>query len=144
MSLRQVVFVVAACTVPDKHELEIHATGDAGTTASHDAASTPDTTAPVLATVSPAPGSAWRHGPILLTFDEPLDAGSIAATTAVATFSGDPIRASVTFQAPEAVVITLDKLPKHEGTLVLVVSATIADLAGNTIAQPLAFATEIQ
>ncbi len=38
-----------------------------------------DETPPVLASVTPAPGmQVWLHAPIRVTFDEPLDEGSVA------------------------------------------------------------------
>lgn len=149
--LRQVVVVVvvaaAGCIVPDKHEAS--APSDAAVTVIRDAPSTadaavPDTTAPTLVDVNPAPGASWRHSPIHLTFGEPLDAASVLATTVTATFKDDPVTATITFEPPQAVVIKVGHLSKNAGLLELTVSATIADLAGNAIAAPLQFSAALE
>ena len=145
---------VAACTVADKHApggMTVH--GDGGVTVHADAAkpavdaAVPDTQPPHLVDVQPPPGAMWRHSPIHLTFDEPLAAASVLATTVTASFTEtdahNDVTATIGFEAPASVVLALDHIPKEAGTLNVTVSATIADLAGNTIAQPIELVAQL-
>lgn len=100
-------------------------------------AEVPDRTPPQLVSVSPAAGSSvWLHAPIRITFDEPLDANSVAMAVA-AHVAGTAVPAQLAFEAPSTLVVTLAPDVRGVGGLALDVTGSVADLAGNAQTAPI-------
>lgn len=97
----------------------------------------PDLRPPSLASVSPTAGDpVWLQSPVRLTFDEPLDAASIAVT-ASASMAGTAVPAQITFDPPSSLVIRVPTSARGVGALAVAVTGSVADLAGNTSSTPI-------
>ncbi|HUS26992.1 MAG TPA: Ig-like domain-containing protein [Kofleriaceae bacterium] len=106
-------------------------TADAPPDAAPDA-SVPDTTPPHLLSVTPANGTpTWLGAPVRFVYDEPLDAQSVAALTASAQLDGSVVGASVSFEAPSTIRVTLDTSARGVGSLSLHLGGSVEDAAGN-------------
>jgi len=109
--------------------------GDAAPDAPPDAppdAWEPDTTPPHLLQVTPTAGSpVWLGAPIRFVYDEPLDAQSVAALNANAQVAGTAVTATVVFEAPSTVRVTIDPAARGVGSLAIHLTGSIEDLAGN-------------
>lgn len=130
------VAVLAGCSSP-----VTTATPDAADTGDPDDAGDPvaDTTPPGLAAIAPAPSSSvWLHAPIRLVFDEPLDPASASASEVTVQLGGEPVAATIVFDAPNTLAIELDPALRGVGTLAIEVDARATDLAGNTFVDAIA------
>jgi len=96
-----------------------------------------DETPPALTTISPGQGTAWLHAPIRFTFDEDLTAASVNASTATATLGGQALDATVSFEPPRTVVVTLDTAAKGIGALEVHLAPKVKDDAGNMMSDPI-------
>lgn len=93
----------------------------------------PDTTPPHLVSVSPSDGSpVWLGSPVRFVFDEPLDAQSAASLSATAQVGGSAVTASVAFEAPSTIRVTLDPAARGVGSLALHLGGSVADAVGNS------------
>jgi hypothetical protein len=100
-------------------------------------ADVPDVTPPSVATVSPGAGAlVWLHAPIRVTFDEPLNASSIALSVS-ATLAGSPVAAQLALEPPRTIAITLPASLRGVGTLELDITGSVADEAGNVQSAPI-------
>lgn len=152
------VILVAACNPPATSSRE----ADAGATADDDAMidagrsadasdaaidaspdAGPDLTAPSLVEASPSSGEAWLHAPIRLVFDEDITAASAAMSSVSATLSGEAITATLAYEAPRTLVVTLDPAARGVGVLGVHVSPNVADTAGNAQTAPIDLALTI-
>ncbi|HEX5058113.1 MAG TPA: Ig-like domain-containing protein [Kofleriaceae bacterium] len=98
----------------------------------------PDTMPPFLASITPVTGTAvWLHAPIRLTFDEPIEATSIAMTV-TATLAGSAVPAQLAFEAPSTLIVTLAANVRGVGALDVGITGTLTDLAGNVYSSPIA------
>jgi hypothetical protein len=98
----------------------------------------PDTTPPHLVSVTPNDSSpTWLGAPLRFVFNEPLDAQSAAALGATALVAGVAVSATVAFEAPATIRVTLDPTARGVGSLAVQLSGSLEDEAGNaaTIAE---------
>jgi hypothetical protein len=104
---------------------------DAGIDAGSDAA-VPDTTPPHLVAVTPTSGSAtWLGGPVRFVYDEPLDAQTVAALSVTAQAAGTAVNATVAFEAPSTVRVSLEANARGVGALAIHLAGSLEDTAGN-------------
>jgi len=145
------VILLSACNVPDKSNLDAGATNDGGVDgavldAEIDAPpdTGPDLVAPSLVETSPASGTnAWLHAPIRFVFDEDLVATSAMMSSATVTLGGQPVTATVSFEAPRTLVLTLDAAVRGLGALAIHLQPMAADLAGNVTTAPIDVALDV-
>ena len=118
------------------------APADAATLPDADAApepEIPDTDPPHLLGVTPV-GDAWLHEPIRFELDEKIVAPNLTVT---ATVGGAPVSATTAIVPSaidpdgHAIVVTIDPAARGVGALAITVSGSVADGAGNLLAQPL-------
>jgi hypothetical protein len=103
---------------------------DASPYASADAA-VPDTTPPHLVSVIPQAGTeTWLGAPVRFVYDEPLDAEHVAVT-ASAQLAGAGVTATVAFDPPSTIRVTLDPTTRGVGTLEVHIAGSIEDAVGN-------------
>jgi len=107
---------------------------DAGTVADAPDAQPPDTEPPRVISAAPEDGrEAWLHDAIRFELDEPVTAAELAVT---ATLDGDAVAATAALDASgRTIVVTIDPSARGIGTLEVALDGTIADAAGNVMAE---------
>jgi len=161
--LALVVILVAACHQPSKTA----SVGDAGITddgpndgpsdgpsnaedaSAADAAidAPPDASldliAPSLVETTPSSGEAWLQAPIRLVFDEDIMPASAPMSIVSATLAGQAVNATLAFEAPRTLVVSLDPAARGIGELAVHVTPMVVDEAGNAQTAPIDVALTI-